>query len=254
MVDESSVIQISNERIIETGYIGSAVAGTNTAVFNTNYPYKVLLGGVAGAAYFSNFRDIDIAVQVKNEAVVDMSALGGLVGHFIYAPKNGFPQITNRSSKITNVNIHGYTGDDGFVKPVISGGTAMGGVLGALRRVDENNSPIVELAVSKATVTKLEIKQSKVKISDADVPQPLYFGGIVGDGNLCSGGILQVTESKVKDVDINELLPDDAAFQYYMGGIAGYASCYHANNSGNRDETERVQYFQHLHAISHDLQ
>ena len=236
MVDESSVIQISNERIIETGYIGSAVAGTNTAVFNTNYPYKVLLGGVAGAAYFSNFRDIDIAVQVKNEAVVDMSALGGLVGHFIYAPKNGFPQISDRSTKITNVNIHGYTGDDGFVKPVISGGTAMGGVLGALRRVDENNSPIVELAVSKATVTKLEIKQSKVKISDADVPQPLYFGGIVGNGNLCSGGILQVTESKVKDVDINELLPDDAAFQYYMGGIAGYASCYHANNSGNRDD------------------
>lgn len=236
MVDESSVIQISNERIIETGYIGSAVAGTNTAVFNTNYPYKVLLGGVAGAAYFSNFKDIDIAVQVKNEAVVDMSALGGLVGHFIYAPKNGFPQITNRSSKITNVSIHGYTGDDGFVKPVISGGTAMGGVLGALRRVDEYNSPIVELAVSKATVTKLEIKQSKVKISDADVPQPLYFGGIVGNGNLCSGGILQVTESKVKDVDINELLPDDAAFQYYMGGIAGYASCSHANNSGNRDD------------------
>ena len=236
MVDESSVIQISNERIIETGYIGSAVAGTNTAVFNTNYPYKVLLGGVAGAAYFSNFRDIDIAVQVKNEAVVDMSALGGLVGHFIYAPKNGFPQITNRSSKITNVNIHGYTGDDGFVKPVISGGTAMGGVLGAFRRVDENNSPIVEFAISEATVTKLEIKQSKVKISDADVPQPLYFGGIVGNGNLCSGGILQVTESKVKDVDINELLPDDAAFQYYMGGIAGYASCYHANNSGNRDD------------------
>jgi hypothetical protein len=236
MVDESSVIQISNERIIETGYIGSAVAGTNTAVFNTNYPYKVLLGGVAGAAYFSNFKDIDIAVQVKNEAVVDMSALGGLVGHFIYAPKNGFPQIIDRSSKITNVNIHGYTGDDGFVKPVISGGTAMGGVLGALRRVDENNSPIVELAISEATVTKLEIKQSKVKISDADVPQPLYFGGIVGNGNLCSGGILQVTESKVKDVDINELLPDDAAFQYYMGGIAGYASCSHANNSGNRDD------------------
>lgn len=236
MVDESSVIQISNERIIETGYIGSAVAGTNTAVFNTNYPYKVLLGGVAGAAYFSNFNEIDIAVQVKNEAVVDMSALGGLVGHFIYAPKDGFSQITDRSSKITNVNIHGYTGDDGFVKPVISGGTAMGGVLGALRRVDEYNSPIVELAVSKATVTKLEIKQSKVKISDADVPQPLYFGGIVGNGNLCSGGILQVTESKVKDVDINELLPDDAAFQYYMGGIAGYASCSHANNSGNRDD------------------
>jgi hypothetical protein len=236
MVDESSVIQISNERIIETGYIGSAVAVINAAVFNTNYPYKVLLGGIAGAAYFSNFKDIDIAVQVKNEAVVDMSALGGLVGHFIYAPKNGFPQISDRSSKITNVNIHGYTGDDGFVKPVISGGTAMGGVLGALRRVDEYNSPIVELAVSNATVTKLEIKQSKVKISDADVPQPLYFGGIVGNGNLCSGGILQVTKSKVKDVDINELLPDDAAFQYYMGGIAGYASCSHANNSGNRDD------------------
>lgn len=238
MVDESSVIKISNERQIETGYIGSAVAGTNAAVFNSANPYKVLMGGIAGAAYFSNFNKIDIAVQVKNEAVVDMAALGGLAGLYVYAPKTGtFPQTSDRNSKITNVNIHGYTSvDAGFVKPVISGGTAMGGVLGALRRVDEYNSPIVELAVSKATVTKLEIKQSKVKISDADVPQPLYFGGIVGNGNLCSGGILQVTESKVKDVDINELLPDDAAFQYYMGGIAGYASCSHANNSGNRDD------------------
>lgn len=236
-VDESSVVKISNERQIETGYIGSAVAGTNAAVFNSANPYKVLMGGIAGAAYFSNFNEIDIAVQVKNEAVVDMAALGGLAGLYVYAPKTGtFPQTSDRNSKITNVNIHGYTGDDGFVKPVISGGTAMGGVLGALRRVDEYNSPIVELAVSKATVTKLEIKQSKVKISDADVPQPLYFGGIVGNGNLCSGGILQVTESKVNDVNINELLPDDAAFQYYMGGIAGYASCSHANNSGNRDD------------------
>lgn len=237
-VDESSVVKILNERQIETGYIGSAVAGTNAAVFNSANPYKVLMGGIAGAAYFSNFNEIDIAVQVKNEAVVDMAALGGLAGLYVYAPKTGtFPQTSDRNSKITNVNIHGYTSvDAGFVKPVISGGTAMGGVLGALRRVDEYNSPIVELAVSKATVTKLEIKQSKVKISDADVPQPLYFGGIVGNGNLCSGGILQVTESKVNDVNINELLPDDAAFQYYMGGIAGYASCSHANNSGNRDD------------------
>ena len=237
MVDESSVIKVSNERKIETGYIGSAVGGSNTDVFSSVNPYKVLLGGIAGAAYFSNFNKIDIAVQVKNEAVVDMAALGGLAGLYVYAPKTGtFPQISDRSSKITNVNIHGYTGDDGFVKPVISGGTAMGGVLGALRRVDEYNSPIVELAVSKATVTKLEIKQSKVKISDADVPQPLYFGGIVGNGNLCSGGILQVTESKVDNVKIEDVLPDDAAFQYYMGGIAGYASCSHANNSGNRDD------------------
>ena len=232
---DNSFIKVSNGISITEDYIGKAIYqyGDNVSVFN---PYKVLLGGLAGAAYFTNFEDIDLAVQVENKAAVDMSALGGLVGHYVYAPKSGFPQISDRSSKIANVNIHGYTGDDGFVKPVISGGTAMGGILGASRRLDENNSPIVDFVISNSSVTKLDIKQSKIKINDDKKTQSLYFGGIVGNSDLCSGGILKVSESTVEDVNIDESVENDAPFQYYMGGIAGRASCSHINNSSNRND------------------
>ncbi|WP_173473475.1 InlB B-repeat-containing protein [Fibrobacter succinogenes] len=234
MVDEGSVIKVTNVRQIETGYVGSSVNGSDIRVFS---PYKVLLGGLAGAAFFTNFKNIDIAVQVENKAVVDLSALGGLVGNYVYAPLNNqFSQVSDRNSAITNVNIHGYANGDDYIKPVVSGGIIMGGILGATKRLDENNSPIVELAVSKSSVTNLDITQSKIKINDADVSQQLYFGGIVGNANLCSGGILLVKESNVKNVNIEESIQGNAPFQYYMGGIAGYASCYHISNSVDQDD------------------
>ena len=232
---DNSFIKVTNEISITEDYIGKAIYkyGENVAVFD---PYKVLLGGLAGAAYFTNFEDIDLAVQVENETAVDMSALGGLVGHYVYAPKgNQFMQATNRDSKITKVNIHGSSSDVG-VNAFISGGTAMGGIFGASRRLDNDNSPITEFSISKSTVTNLDIKQSRVKISDADATQNLYMGGIVGNSDLCKGGILKISESKVVNVSIEETVQKEAPFQYYMGGIAGRASCSQINGNSDRDD------------------
>ena len=234
---EDSFIQVSNDRQIEDGYIGSAITGINTDVFNSNNPYKVLLGGLAGAAFFTNFKDIDIAIQVENKAAVDLSALGGLVGQYVYAPLESlFPEISERNSEIVNVNIHGYSSGGDYIKPVVSGGTVMGGILGVVRRLDEDDSPITELLISMSTVTNLDIKQSKIKINDVDEKQTLYFGGIVGKADLCNGGILQVKESDVESVNIEESIQGNAAFQYYMGGIAGYASCHNLNCSNERQD------------------
>ena len=234
---DNSFIKVTNGISITEDYIGKVIYknGDNVPVFS---PYKVLLGGLAGAAYFSNFQGVDIAVQVENNGDVDLSALGGLVGHYVYAPKNGlFPQVSDRNSKISNVKIHGNSSTDAAsVKSLISGGTAMGGILGATRRLDENNSPIVDLVISNSSVTKLDIKQSKIKINDDKKTQSLYFGGIVGNSDLCSGGILKVSESTVENVNIEESVEKDASFQYYMGGIAGRASCSHINNSSNRND------------------
>ncbi|MBP5769236.1 MAG: T9SS type A sorting domain-containing protein [Fibrobacter sp.] len=232
---DNSFIKVTNEISITEDYIGKAIYkyGENVAVFD---PYKVLLGGLAGAAYFTNFEDIDLAVQVENETAVDMSALGGLVGHYVYAPKgNQFMQATNRDSKITKVNIHGSSSDVG-VNAFISGGTAMGGIFGASRRLDNDNSPITEFSISKSTVTNLDIKQSRVKISDADATKNLYMGGIVGNSDLCKGGILKISESKVVNVNIEETVQKEAPFQYYMGGIAGRASCSQINGNSDRDD------------------
>ncbi len=234
---DNSFIKVTNGISITEDYIGKVIYknGDNVPVFS---PYKVLLGGLAGAAYFSNFQNIDIAVQVENNGDVDLSALGGLVGHYVYAPKNGlFPQVSDRNSKISNVKIHGNSSTNAAsVKSLISGGTAMGGILGASRRLDENNSPIVDLVISNSSVTKLDIKQSKIKINDVKKTQSLYFGGFVGNSDLCSGGILKVSESTVENVNIEESVENDAPFQYYMGGIAGRASCSHNNNSSNRND------------------
>ena len=232
---DNSFIKVTNGISITEDYIGKAIYkyGENVAVFD---PYKVLLGGLAGAAYFTNFEEIDLAVQVENEAAVDMSALGGLVGHYVYAPKgNQFMQATNRDSKITKVNIHGSSSDVG-VNAFISGGTAMGGIFGASRRLDNDNSPITEFSISKSTVTNLDIKQSRVKISVADATQNLYMGGIVGNSDLCKGGILKISESKVVNVNIEETVQKEAPFQYYMGGIAGRASCSQINGNSDRDD------------------
>ncbi|SIO44060.1 T9SS type A sorting domain-containing protein [Fibrobacter sp. UWB11] len=232
---DNSFIKVTNGISITEDYIGKAIYkyGENVAVFD---PYKVLLGGLAGAAYFTNFEDIDLAVQVENKAAVDMSALGGLVGHYVYAPKsNQFSQVTNRDSKITEVNIHGSSSDVG-VNAFISGGTAMGGILGASRRLDNNNSPITEFSISQSTVTNLDIKQSRFKISDVDATQKLYLGGVVGNADLCNGGILKIIESNVVNANIEESIQESGNFQYYMGGIAGFASCDHVNNSGNRND------------------
>ena len=232
---DNSFIKVTNGISITEDYIGKAIYkyGENVAVFD---PYKVLLGGLAGAAYFTNFEEIDLAVQVENEAAVDMSALGGLVGHYVYAPKgNQFMQATNRDSKITKVNIHGSSSDVG-VNAFISGGTAMGGIFGASRRLDNDNSPITEFSISQSTVTNLDIKQSRVKISDADATQNLYMGGIVGNSDLCKGGILKISESKVVNVNIEETVQKEAPFQYYMGGIAGRASCSQINGNSDRDD------------------
>lgn len=232
---DNSFIKVTNGISITEDYIGKVIYkyGENVAVFD---PYKVLLGGLAGAAYFTNFEDIDLAVQVENKAAVDMSALGGLVGHYVYAPKsNQFSMVTNRDSKITKVNIHGSSSDVG-VNAFISGGTAMGGILGASRRLDNNNSPITEFSISQSTVTNLDIKQSRFKISDVDATQKLYLGGVVGNADLCNGGILKIIESNVVNANIEESILENGNFQYYMGGIAGFASCDHVNNSGNRND------------------
>ena len=239
---DDSFIKVSNERLIESGYVGSTVyaAGENTVIFN---PYKVLLGGLAGAAYFSNFKDVDIAVQVKNEVAVDLSALGGLVGHYVYEPlSNQFTQVSDRNSKIDSVKIHGYNiGATDEIKSVVSGGTAMGGILGATRRLNENNPQTSDLVISNSSVTGLDIKQSKIKVNDPDEKQKLYFGGIIGNSNLCNGSVLQITGANVQKINLEESVQEDAAFQYYMGGIAGYASCNNVNNSSNTKDFLTLQ-------------
>ncbi|SOD12733.1 Por secretion system C-terminal sorting domain-containing protein [Fibrobacter sp. UWB16] len=230
---DDSFIQISNERQIETGYIGSSVtvSGVNFSVFS---PYKVLLGGLAGAAFFVDIENVGIAVQVENKAAVNQSSLGGLVGLYVYAPtKQTFSGTNPKNSEIKNIKIHEASSEN---KLVVSGGVAMGGVFGATKRYEIYASKVYGLEVDKIAVTGLNIAQSMALVDDATVAKPMYFGGVIGNANICNGGILKITETEVKNLNIIESLSENGAFQYYMGGIAGFAACENVNNSGNRDD------------------
>ena len=161
---DNSFIQISNERQIETGYIGSSVAvsGVNFSVFS---PYKVLLGGLAGAAFFVDIKDVGIAAQVENKAAVNQSSLGGLVGLYVYAPtKQTFSGTNPKNSEIKNIKIHEASSEN---KLVVSGGVAMGGVFGTTKRYDENAPKVYGLYVNGVNVTGLNIGQSSVLIENA---------------------------------------------------------------------------------------
>lgn len=230
---DDSFIKISNERQIETGYIGSSVSvsGMNFSVFS---PYKVLLGGLAGAAFFVDIEDVGIATQVENKVAVDQSSLGGLVGLYVYAPtKQTFSGTNPKNSEIKNIQIREASSEN---KLVVSGGVAMGGVFGTTKRYDENAPEVYGLHVNNVKVTRLNIGQSSVLIGNATKAKTMYSGGVVGNASLCNGGILKITETEVKNLNINESLSENGAFQYYMGGIAGFAACENVNNSGNRDD------------------
>lgn len=230
---DDSFIKISNERQIETGYIGSSVSvsGMNFSVFS---PYKVLLGGLAGAAFFVDIEDVGIATQVENKVAVDQSSLGGLVGLYVYAPtKQTFSGTNPKNSEIKNIQIREASSEN---KLVVSGGVAMGGVFGTTKRYDENAPEVYGLHVNNVKVTRLNIGQSSVLIDNATKAKTMYSGGVVGNASLCNGGILKITETEVKNLNIEESLSENGAFQYYMGGIAGFAACENVNNSGNRDD------------------
>ncbi|WP_290763091.1 T9SS type A sorting domain-containing protein [Fibrobacter sp. UBA4297] len=229
---DNAVVKILNESQITQDYAGKKISGVNSVVFS---PYKVSLGGLAGVAFYTDIKDVDIAVQVENKVAVDQSVLGGLVGHYVYAPTNQvFGGITPKNSVVQNIQIHGATGDDS--KLVVSGGVAMGGVFGATKRYEIYASEVYGLEVDKVAVTGLNIAQSMALVDDATVAKPMYFGGVIGNADLCNGGILKITDAKVNELKIDEYLPYDGAFQYFVGGIAGFAACENVNNSGNRED------------------
>ncbi|SHK88732.1 T9SS type A sorting domain-containing protein [Fibrobacter sp. UWB12] len=231
--DNGSNISITNDRQILDGYIGSTVyteSYPNSTVFKgyryvsgVQEQYKVLLGGLAGASMFTTFQNINIAVQVKNNANVALSGLGGLVGHYVYARATSEPDVV-----FNDITIHGV---DATTKLIVSGGTAMGGVLGATKRYAENNSIKVKLIFNNVHVDGLNMQNSKVYIkTPSNVHHDLYMGGIIGNSGLCGGGILEISESTVENISIDETLPGNATFQYFIGGVAGYASCENMNN------------------------
>ena len=218
-----NVVKVSNEIAVADGYVGEC-EGCNISYTKG---YKALVGGLAGVAYQSSFDNINLQVDVRNKAAVDLSSVGGLVG--LYVTKGNQNNEDYKEFKITKISIKGPNKASG---PVVAGGISMGGLLGEVKRIDSNNYPKSSLIIQEAKVENLKASQSIFKKT---LPKATYLGGLIGNGDICNSGKLEISNSSVTDFEITEAVKKNGIYQYYIGGIAGYAGCDHVNNSSSTD-------------------
>ena len=219
----NNVVNVSNEIAVADGYVGEC-EGCNISYTKG---YKALVGGLAGVAYQTSFDNINLQVDVRNKAAVDLSSVGGLVG--LYVTKGNQNNEDYKEFKITKISIKGPNKASG---PAVAGGISMGGLLGEVKRIDSNNYPKSSLIIQEAKVENLKASQSIFKKT---LPKATYLGGLIGNGDICNSGKLEISNSSVTDFEITEAVKKNGIYQYYIGGIAGYAGCDHVNNSSSTD-------------------
>lgn len=224
---------INNTHITNISMIGDAskIVASNDIVLNKNKAdskmggFKTVLGGLVGASYSSDFNDINIYPEtIKNEAETDSSILGGVAGLFVYNDETMIENITVGTSDKKDVTIQG--------------GTTMGGVFGKTGRKTTTPSSSVhpsDLLVNKIVVNNL-VMQNSVHKQDYAVNFAVYMGSLIGNSNLCNGGVLKITKSRANDFTIGETVSQEGTYHYHVGGIAGYAGCESSDNASNRND------------------
>ena len=218
-----NVVNVSNEIAVTDGYVGEC---EGCGISYTN-GYKALVGGLAGVAYQTSFENINLQLDVQNKADVDLSSVGGLVGLYVY--KGNRDNEDYNEFNISRISIKGPNTAKG---PVVAGGISMGGLLGEAKRIDSNNFPKSSLIIQDVKIENLEVSRSKFKMT---LPKATYLGGLIGYSDLCNSGKLEISNSSVTDFQIIEAVKKNGIYQYYIGGIAGYAGCDHVNNSSSTD-------------------
>ena len=224
---------IDNTHITNISMIGDAskIVASNDIVLNKNKAdskmggFKTVLGGLVGASYSSDFNDINIYPEtIKNEAKTDSSILGGVAGLFVYDDETMIENITVGTSDKKDVTIQG--------------GTTMGGVFGKTGRKTTTPSSSAypsDLLVNNIVVNKLVV-QNSVHNQDPLVTYGVYMGSLIGNSDLCNGGVLKITKSRSNDFTISENVTQAGFYRYHVGGIAGYAGCESSDNASNRND------------------
>lgn len=214
MINANSRIVASNDIVLNKNKADSKMGG-----------FKTVLGGLVGASYSSDFSDINIYPEIiKNEAESDSSALGGVAGLFVYDVETMIENIIVESSEKKKVTIQG--------------GTTMGGVFGKTERKTTTPSTSMhpsDLLVNKIVVNNL-VMQNSVHKQDYAVNFAVYMGSLIGNSNLCNGGVLKITKSRANDFTIGETVSQEGTYHYHVGGIAGYAGCESSDNASNRSD------------------
>lgn len=218
-------INVSNDITIKQDQVGASLSSLFPSYTYKVPSYKVALGGIAGIAVQTNFHHIVILLNLKNEAATEGAALGGLAAVYAYSSSKS----TKEKYEISRVYINSELTNGDFV---MSGGSAMGGLFGITDVFGPTDQIVSDMIIQDVNVSKLKMSNSGIE----DNAKPLiYWGGIVGKGNLCEGRVLDISKAKVPDFSISDDPTGNGTFIYYVGGIAGYAGCEYTHQSSSDD-------------------
>ncbi len=207
-------IVVSNSQKITSGYAGSEYVVLNT-------PYNVFLGGIAGVAIRTNkdptLQDDSIKVEVRDLASGHRSTLGGAVG-MLYAS----------IESMENVKVYTKVKVGETLPSMISGGSAMGGLVGfASVYYNEYGTPMPEYIDEDNAPTpgRVSIIRSSFDgvIGEARSPDMITVGGLVGrDSSIARMSV--VIDQSSANVNILDSIETAGNYRYYVGGILGYGN------------------------------
>lgn len=221
-VENTTKLSVSNNVAITEGYAGSAFFGPLSK-------HSAFIGGLVGVVLRSenagdaSFESVIVSATVKDLAQGHNSALGGVAG--LYTTIGETITGLNVGSKTVSAPCGVYcTPTISVVEfPVtISGGSAMGGLFGAVVVYRENNSPIPGDFTIKNSSFKGSISNAAASASD-DAANVIAVGGLVGYDSLMAGMTVSI-EGSTADVNIVDSVQTKGNYYYYAGGIVGYGS------------------------------
>lgn len=207
-------ISIINNTKITSGFAGSKVMGNayNSTVKSTNYGYGVFLGGIAGVSVRSqadpSFKDTRVNAVVQNIPADNNSALGGVVG-----------MMAASFDSVLNVTSGSQAGEE---VARISGGSAMGGLVGFAGVLYENGSQQEgSINIIKSSFNG-EISDGSVGgVSVNSVLQKnIFAGGLVGRDSLLGMSRLLIKNSQA-ELSLKDSLKVEGIYRYAAGGIIG---------------------------------
>ena len=208
-------IDVSNKVEITNGYAGSKVV-------NPVLDYQVFLGGLVGVAYRNEnkgdttFRDDSLKVSVRNYALGNKSALGGVAGLF-----------STIGELSLNLQIYTKYKENETVPSKISGGSSMGGLFGVRTVYVKYNTPI-------AGDYALETSHFDGEISKSSSPSVIALGGLIGLDSSIAGMSSSILRSTA-NVAISDSIEKAALYRYHAGGLLGYGSSCNGSTDAYND-------------------
>lgn len=248
MMNDTAVneISVTNSRPIITGFAGSETVVRNLgngvlqklSVFapmdanNHKDLYNAYLGGLVGVAIRTNddatlvagkvptlLQKSKVVAKVQDLAKGHRSALGGAIGMVnagAGSKKDGNDQdISVVADRIIDVAV-GESSSGGDVS--VSGGSAMGGLIGFLSGFYSNGSPNV--APGSISIIKNEVHASIGNSASLDV---IALGGLVGRNHYVDFTTVSYDNNTVS-VKILDDVKDAGDFTYYAGGVIGFGN------------------------------